>query len=72
MRTSYLYVIAILGAALAIRSKIVWENCGYDCGITTVEGPLVAVGGWYVGLAVTIISVLIIVVKMIKRGGTTR
>jgi len=64
----FLYVIAIIGAALAIRSKIVWESCGQGCGIVTAEGPLVAIGVWYVGLALTFISVLLIVVKANKNG----
>ncbi len=66
MKTELLYVIAILGAALAIRSKFVWESCGDDCGIITAEGPFVAIGGWYVGLAVTFISILLIVIRTNK------
>ena len=66
MRTKVLYVIAILGAVLAIRAKIVWESCGYDCGIFKAEGPFVAIGGWYFGLAVIFISVLLIIIKAAK------
>jgi len=66
MRIKVLYTIAVLGAALAIRSKIVWESCGSDCGIFIADGPLAAIGGWYFGLAVIFISVLLIILKATK------
>ena len=65
--TKYICIAAIIISTLiAIRSKLVWDNCGYDCGIISVTQGPAAIVGWYISLAAIIISIATLFTSYIR------
>lgn len=64
-------ILLVLGGLLASRAFVVWNDCGYDCGIFTTSTGLTATASLLLGLillGVGILVVLGIAVSHLKRG----
>jgi hypothetical protein len=51
-----------LGIIVAAWSRWRWNECGYDCGLFGIESGPASVVGWYVGVAIAAISIIVLVV----------
>ena len=56
----------VIGLALYIYSGFRMSSCGYDCGLFTVSlGPATIVG-WFLGIIIASISLLVLLFNFIK------
>ena len=56
----------LLGIVIAAWSRWRWAECGYDCGLFSTTGGPAAVSGWYLGVAITIVSLVILIFVHLK------
>ena len=47
-------------------SRWIWFDCGYDCGLISVSTGPAAVVGWYFGVVLSIVSIVMLLVTRRK------
>lgn len=59
-------IVLVVALILGARSQLVWNSCGYDCGIISTDAGITATEAWFLAVALVIVSAGIWITAVIR------